>query len=75
MQRAQPDTRYHRRQVSVGRSRARIQLTAARAQADCPGPLRRVVVWDAENEREVVLLTNLFEFGATTIAEYKERGG
>jgi IS4 transposase len=32
------------------------------------------VVWDAENEREVVLLTNHLEFGATTIAAiYKER--
>jgi hypothetical protein len=51
-----------------------IQLTAAQAQRDCPGPLRRVVVWDAENEREIVLLTNLFDFGATTIAAiYKER--
>jgi hypothetical protein len=36
--------------------------------------LRRLVVWDADNEREVVLLTNLFDFGATTIAAiYKER--
>src|SRR5215831_11393537 len=51
-----------------------IQLTGAQAQADCPGPLRRLVVWDAENEREIVLLTNLFDFGATTIAAiYKER--
>ena len=51
-----------------------IQLTGARAQTDCPGPLRRVVVWDADNEREIVLLTNLFDFGSTTIAAiYKER--
>jgi hypothetical protein len=51
-----------------------IQLTGAQAQADCPGPLRRVVVWDADNEREIVLLTNLFDFGPTTVAEiYKER--
>ena len=51
-----------------------IQLTGAQAQADCPGPLRRVVVWDADNEREIVLLTNLLDFGATTIAAiYKER--
>src|SRR5262245_13203023 len=51
-----------------------IQLTGAQAQADCPGPLRRLVVWDAENERAIVLLTNLFDFGATTIAAiYKER--
>ena len=51
-----------------------IQLTGGQAQADCPGQLRRVVIWDAENEREIVLLTNLFDFGATTIAAiYKER--
>jgi IS4 transposase len=31
-------------------------------------------VWDADHEREIVLLTNLLEFGATTIAAiYKER--
>jgi hypothetical protein len=51
-----------------------IRLTGLQAQADCPGPLRRVVVWDPEHEREIVLLTNLLEFGATTIAAiYKER--
>ena len=32
------------------------------------------MVWDAENEREIVLLTNHLDFGATTIANvYKER--
>ena len=32
------------------------------------------MVWDADNECEIVLLTNLLEFGATTIAAiYKER--
>ena len=51
-----------------------IRLTGARAQADYPELLRRVVVWDADNECEIVLLTNLLEFGATTIAAiYKER--
>ena len=51
-----------------------IRLTGVQAQADYPGPLRRIVAWDAENEREIVLLTNLLEFGATTIAAiYKER--
>jgi IS4 transposase len=49
-----------------------IRLTGARA--DYPERLRRIVVWDAENEREIVLLTNLLEFGSTTIAAiYKER--
>jgi hypothetical protein len=51
-----------------------IRLTGVRAQADCPCLLRRVVVWDADNQREIVLLTNLLTFGATTIAAiYKER--
>ena len=51
-----------------------IRLTGTRAQADYPELLRRVVVWDAENEREIVLLTNHLAFGATTIAAiYKER--
>jgi len=51
-----------------------IRLTGARAQADYPELLRRVVVWDAANECEIVLLTNLLEFGATTVAAiYKER--
>ena len=51
-----------------------IQLTGVQAQINCPGPLRRVVVWDADNQREIVLLTNLLDFGATTIAAiYKER--
>ena len=51
-----------------------IRLTGAQAQIHCPCLLRRVVVWDAENERPIVLLTNLLEFGATTLAAiYKER--
>jgi hypothetical protein len=45
-----------------------IRFTDAQAQKDCPCLLRRVVVWDAVNEREIVLLTNLLAFGATTIA-------
>src|SRR5215469_6731348 len=44
------------------------------SQADYPDLLRRIVAWDAENEREIVLLTNLMEFGSTTIAAiYKDR--
>ena len=51
-----------------------IRLTGVRAEDKCPYDLRRVVVWDAENEREIVLLTNHLEFGATTIAAiYKDR--
>jgi Transposase DDE domain/Domain of unknown function (DUF4372) len=51
-----------------------IRLTGIQAQKDYPDLLRRIVAWDAENEREIVLLTNLMEFGSTTIAAiYKER--
>jgi IS4 transposase len=51
-----------------------IRFTGAQAQRDCPCLLRRVAVWDAENEREIVLLTNQLAFGATTIAAiYKDR--
>ena len=51
-----------------------IRLTGAKARADYPERLRRIVVWDGDNEREIVLLTNHLEFGATTIAAiYKER--
>jgi len=51
-----------------------IQFTGDKAQEDCPYPLRRVVVWDSVGDREIVLLTNLMEFGSTTIAAiYKDR--
>jgi len=51
-----------------------IRLTGVQAQSNCPGRLRRVVIWDADHQREIVLLTNLFDFGATTIAAiYQER--
>ncbi len=44
------------------------------AQQNYPYPLRRIVVWDDENKRQIVLLTNHLEFGATTIAAiYKDR--
>ena len=51
-----------------------IRLSGVEAAAKCPHPLRRIVVWDAEREREIVLLTNHLGFGATTIAAiYKDR--
>ena len=50
-----------------------IRFTGEKAQRDCPSLLRRVAVWDALNEREIVLLTNLI-MGSTTIAAiYKDR--
>ena len=51
-----------------------VRLTGAKAQDKCPHVLRRIVVWDNVNEREIVLLTNHLEFGSTTIADiYKSR--
>lgn len=39
-----------------------------------PGNLRRIEVWDEENEKVIVLLTNHMNFGSTTIAAiYKDR--
>jgi hypothetical protein len=44
------------------------------ARKDYPYRLRRPEVWDDANERVIVLLTNHFEFGPTTIAAiYKDR--
>ena len=51
-----------------------IEFVGYYARKKCPYRLRRVVVWDAENERQIVLLTNHMTFGATTIsAIYKDR--
>jgi hypothetical protein len=51
-----------------------IRFTGAQAVKDCPHLMRRVVVWDPINEREIVLLSNLLHFGPTTIAAiYKDR--
>jgi Domain of unknown function (DUF4372)/Transposase DDE domain len=51
-----------------------IRFTGEKATKDCPHVLRRVVAWDEVNQREIVLLTNLLHFGATTIAAiYKDR--
>lgn len=51
-----------------------IRLTGLNAENTCPHLLRRIVVWDEDSEREIVLLTNHMDFGSTTIASiYKER--
>ena len=51
-----------------------IRLTGPKAKENCPHQLRRVVIWDPDHEREIVLLTNHLQFGATTIsAIYKDR--
>jgi len=51
-----------------------IRFTGYNAKKDCPHSLRRVEVWDEENNRVFVLLTNHLKFGATTVAAiYKDR--
>ena len=51
-----------------------IELSRVDAFSKCPYRLRRIVVWDAEQNRELVFLTNHLKFGATTIAQiYKDR--
>lgn len=51
-----------------------IRLSGFYSEIKCPHVLRRVTVWDPENKRIIVLLTNHLDFGATTIsAIYKER--
>jgi hypothetical protein len=51
-----------------------IRFTGYYAQKNCPHLLRRIVVWDNQNDREIVLLTNHLKFGATTISSiYKDR--
>lgn len=51
-----------------------IQFNGHYARENCPHTLRKVTVWDKEQDREIVLLTNHLEFGATTIsAIYKDR--
>jgi IS4 transposase len=51
-----------------------IKLTGVRADEKCPYLLRRIVIWDEENQRQIVLLTNHLDFGPTTIAAiYKDR--
>ena len=50
-----------------------IRFTGIQVQKDCPGLLRRVVVWDAIHEREVALLTNMIAFASTIAAIYSDR--
>jgi hypothetical protein len=51
-----------------------IRLVGPKTKENYPEMLRRIVVWDEENKREIELLTNIFKFAASTIASiYKER--
>jgi len=51
-----------------------IALTGPKTQGKYPEILRRLVVWDAKDQREIVLISNLFHRAASTVAGiYKER--
>jgi hypothetical protein len=51
-----------------------VMVTGYESIKKCPHILRRIEVWDEENERTIVLWTNHLDFGATTIARiYKDR--
>src|SRR5208283_917948 len=51
-----------------------IRFTSKKAQQTFKHRLRRIVVWDEVQEREIVLLTNHFDFGATNLSKiYKDR--
>jgi hypothetical protein len=51
-----------------------IRFTGSQTRSKYPGLLRRVVVWDEANQRELALLTNHLSFGATTIgAIFRDR--
>ena len=51
-----------------------IEFVGFYSQQNYPGQLRRLEVWDEQNKKIIVLLTNHIRFGATTIAAiYKDR--
>jgi hypothetical protein len=51
-----------------------IRLTGAQTSLKYPEELRRIVVWDDENQKEVELLTNHMNLGATTVGQiYRDR--
>jgi hypothetical protein len=51
-----------------------ISLSSHYAQRQCPFPLRRIEVWNPEQQETIVLLTNHLGFGASTIADiYRQR--
>lgn len=56
------------------RSDQYIVFDAKSAESRCPYMLRRIVVWDEKNNKEIILLTNHLKFAASTIAEiYRDR--
>jgi hypothetical protein len=52
-----------------------IRLKGFYAGKDCPYLLRRIEVWDEENEKVIVLLTNHLTFGPKPYQPYTRTGG
>lgn len=51
-----------------------IEFTDKKSYEKCPHQLRKIVVFDKDNDRYIELLTNHMPFGATTVAAiYKDR--
>ena len=51
-----------------------ISLSSVQGQKECPFPLRRIEVWNPDEQETIVLLTNHLTFGASTIADtYRQR--
>lgn len=51
-----------------------IELTHSQSKVKYPGKLRRVAVWDEENQQTIELITNNFNWAAQTISDlYKSR--
>lgn len=51
-----------------------IRLSSPHAQRTCPQPLRRIEIWDEQQQRSLVFLTNHFKLAARTIAAiYRDR--
>jgi hypothetical protein len=51
-----------------------VSLSSIQGQKECPFPLRRIEVWNPDQQETIVLLTNHLDFGASTIADiYRQR--
>jgi len=51
-----------------------IRMMGIHTRENYPEPLRRIVVWDAEKKREIVILSNIHTFAPSTLSTiYKER--
>jgi hypothetical protein len=51
-----------------------ISLSSLQGQKECPFPLRRIEVWNPDEQETIVLLTNHLTFGASTVADiYRQR--